>query len=346
MMKGEIVNKRYQIFISSTYEDLKEERQKVTQTILKLYHFPIGMEMFHADNEEQWIQIKNTIDMSDYYIVIIGRYCGTLISKEGISYTEKEYNYAISKGVPVLSFIISDKAKKESYGQETSKQQRALKKFIEKVKKLPCEFWMNADDLAYRVSTTLSMKFQENNRNGWMPYNPYGINLDKKISEQYCGEYNLIYFSELADGDDVVIRSKLFIKQNGEVSFFNNIKGELGNSEYIYHGMCEIPDNMIYIVLKNESSDERATICLIKPAGNLRRLIGLLMAATSDLIPVCIKIVCIKKELLEGNKKINFDLLKEILTSENVNWKNNMLTIEGKQKQLFYSDAIFNKKDR
>lgn len=46
------MNKRYQIFISSTYEDLKEERQKVTQAILKLYHFPIGMEMFHADNEK------------------------------------------------------------------------------------------------------------------------------------------------------------------------------------------------------------------------------------------------------------------------------------------------------
>lgn len=57
------MNKRYQIFISSTYEDLKEERQKVTQAILKLYHFPIEMEMFRVDNEEQWIHIKNTIDM-------------------------------------------------------------------------------------------------------------------------------------------------------------------------------------------------------------------------------------------------------------------------------------------
>lgn len=70
--------------------------------------------MFHADNEEQWIQIKNTIDMSDYYILIVGRYCGTLIEEEGISYTEKEYNYALSKGIPVLSFVISDDAKKNN----------------------------------------------------------------------------------------------------------------------------------------------------------------------------------------------------------------------------------------
>ncbi len=46
------MQKRYQIFISSTYKDLIEERQKVTQAILELYHFPIGMEMFHSDNAE------------------------------------------------------------------------------------------------------------------------------------------------------------------------------------------------------------------------------------------------------------------------------------------------------
>lgn len=123
------MEKRYQIFISSTYKDLIVERQKVVRAILKLYHFPIGMEMFHADNEEQWIQIKNTIDMSDYYILILGRYCGTLIENEGISYTEKEYDYALSKGIPILSFVISDNAKKESYGEETAKQRRAFAKF-------------------------------------------------------------------------------------------------------------------------------------------------------------------------------------------------------------------------
>ena len=39
-----------------------------------------------------------------------------------ISYTEKEYDYAVSMGIPVFIFIISDNAKKESYGTETSKR--------------------------------------------------------------------------------------------------------------------------------------------------------------------------------------------------------------------------------
>lgn len=50
------------IYISSTYEDLKEERKKVQDIILSMYQFPIGMEMFSAADEEQWEIIKETIN--------------------------------------------------------------------------------------------------------------------------------------------------------------------------------------------------------------------------------------------------------------------------------------------
>lgn len=332
------MEKRYQIFISSTYRDLIEERQKVTQAILKLYHFPIGMEMFHADSEEQWCQIKNTIDMSDYYVVIIGRYYGTLIEEEGISYTEKEYNYAVSRGIPVLCFIISNEAKKESYGVETNKQQMALKKFIKKVKKLPCEFWNNADELAYQVSSTLSIKSLENNRNGWMPYNPYGINSLNKIDDWYVGKYDFLYYSELKGVYRKIIKSKLSIDINGKVVFYNNIKTNTDSAEYIYHGICNILDNMIYIYLKNDFSEERATAYFIRPAGNANRLIGLFIALSSNMLPICIKVACFKEELLKNG--INEMLLKDILTNVNITWENSILVIEESQQHLFYSDEM------
>lgn len=50
------------MFISSTYEDLKEERKKGQDTILEMYQFSIGMEMFSATDEEQWEIIQETID--------------------------------------------------------------------------------------------------------------------------------------------------------------------------------------------------------------------------------------------------------------------------------------------
>lgn len=89
------MEKKYQIFISSTYEDLKEERRKVQDTILSMYQFPIGMEMFSAANEEQWKVIQETIDSSDYYILIIGHRYGSVIEKDeytGISYTKRSFN--------------------------------------------------------------------------------------------------------------------------------------------------------------------------------------------------------------------------------------------------------------
>jgi hypothetical protein len=48
------LDKKYQIFVSSTYEDLKEERDQAIKAILEMGHIPLGMEMFSAADEEQW----------------------------------------------------------------------------------------------------------------------------------------------------------------------------------------------------------------------------------------------------------------------------------------------------
>ena len=67
-------------------------------------HFPVGMEMFSAADEEQWQIISETIDVSDYYVLIVGNRYGSIIQDgedAGISYTEKEFRYALKQGIPV-----------------------------------------------------------------------------------------------------------------------------------------------------------------------------------------------------------------------------------------------------
>ena len=98
------MSKRYQVFLSSTYVDLVDERQKVFNALMKMDCIPAGMELFPAADEEQFEFIKKVIDDSDYYVLIIGGRYGSLTAS-GISYTEKEYDYAVSKGIRVLSFI-------------------------------------------------------------------------------------------------------------------------------------------------------------------------------------------------------------------------------------------------
>ncbi|AHD00227.1 DUF4062 domain-containing protein [Leisingera methylohalidivorans] len=96
--------KKYQVFLSSTYSDLRAERDAITRTLFEMGCIPIGMEAFPAADEEQFEFIKKIIDETDYYILVIKARYGS-IAPDGISYTEKEYLYAKEKGIPVLAFV-------------------------------------------------------------------------------------------------------------------------------------------------------------------------------------------------------------------------------------------------
>ena len=163
--------KRYQVFVSSTFTDLQAERQAILESILDLKQIPVGMEHFVAANEEQFNHIKKLIDETDYYVIIIGNRYGT-IAEDGVSYTEKEFDYAVSKGVPILAFI---HASPDSLPFEKSeadpKTRKELERFREKVKenRLVSLFpWNSPDSLAKKVVTALSNAIQENPRPGWV----------------------------------------------------------------------------------------------------------------------------------------------------------------------------------
>jgi len=99
------MDNRYQIFVSSTYLDLKKARQELLHELLKNNYIPMGMELFPATSNGLPDYIKSVIDESDYYILIIGGRYGTIMKDDkGISYTEMEYEYAAEQGIPILVF--------------------------------------------------------------------------------------------------------------------------------------------------------------------------------------------------------------------------------------------------
>ncbi len=99
-----MADKRYQVFISSTFSDLVEERQLIMKSIIDLEHIPSGMELFPAADEDQFEYIKHVIDECDYYVLIIGARYGS-VNDEGISYTEREYDYAVETGKNVIALV-------------------------------------------------------------------------------------------------------------------------------------------------------------------------------------------------------------------------------------------------
>ena len=81
------MKKKLQIFVSSTYTDLKEERQAAVEAILKSGNIPAGMELFTAGNESQLETITRWIDDSDIYFLILGGRYGNIEPKTGKSFS-------------------------------------------------------------------------------------------------------------------------------------------------------------------------------------------------------------------------------------------------------------------
>jgi hypothetical protein len=139
---GEII---YGVFVSSTYEDLREERAAVQKALLQLHCMPIGMELFGSADEETWEFIKRQIEVCDYYVLVIADKYGST-APDGLSYTEKEYDYAREIGKPVLAFVHGDRGTIPRAKTETDPGQRVkLEGFIEKVRRSPVSFFSEED---------------------------------------------------------------------------------------------------------------------------------------------------------------------------------------------------------
>jgi len=162
------MDKRFQVFVSSTYEDLREARQEVMQALLELDCIPAGMELFPAANEDQWTLIKGVIDDCDYYIVVVGgRYGST--GSGGVSYTEMEYEYAISQQKPVLGFLHKDPGTLPANKCEKASEARAkLDAFRSRVQQKMCRFWTSPADLGSVVSRSLIKLTKNNPAIGWV----------------------------------------------------------------------------------------------------------------------------------------------------------------------------------
>src|SRR5436305_6908804 len=104
----DFIRNRLQVFVSSTFSDLREERQAAVEAILSAGHIPAGMELFAAGDESQMEVIKQWIDESDVYLLILaGRY-GSIESRTGKSYTQLEYEYALNKSKPLFACVIRE----------------------------------------------------------------------------------------------------------------------------------------------------------------------------------------------------------------------------------------------
>ena len=167
-----VMDKRYQVFVSSTFVDLEEERQKVLQTLMEMDCIPAGMELFPAADEEQWEFIQKVIDDCDYYLLIIGGKYGS-VADDGLSYTEKEFDYAVNKGIKVIALIHEqpDSLPRDKTEVDQAKYEK-LQAFIAKVSnKRLVRFWTESQQLPGEVALSLTKTIKMYPATGWVRAN-------------------------------------------------------------------------------------------------------------------------------------------------------------------------------
>lgn len=168
------MDKKLQVFVSSTYTDLIDERQATVQAILDAGHIPAGMELFKAGNDSQLKTIYKWIDESDVYMLILGGRYGSIETKSGKSYTQLEYEYASSKNIPVFAVVLSKSfltSKINSLGlekvmeQENPDKHKSFKSFV--MSKVIREV-DDCKDIKLTIHSTLNEFMHDYNLIGWI----------------------------------------------------------------------------------------------------------------------------------------------------------------------------------
>lgn len=164
------MSKRYQVFVSSTFTDLEDERSAVIQTLMQMDCIPAGMELFPAMDEEQFEFIKRVIDDCDYYLLMLGARYGSISEDDGISYTEKEYLYAKDKGMKIIALIHGDPdqipVSKTDKDPVLSEKLAAFRNEVRTGRMV--KFWKSAADLPGFVALSLQQTIKTHPAVGWV----------------------------------------------------------------------------------------------------------------------------------------------------------------------------------
>ena len=169
-------NKKLQVFVSSTFTDLKTERQAAVEAILAAGHIPAGMELFTAGDESQMSVIKRWIDESDVYLLILGGRYGSIEPNSQKSYTHLEYEYALDQGKPLFGVVIKDshlEEKVKQFGREVIEieQPQKLKDFRNFVCSKMVEFWNDPRDIKLAILKKMNEFNRRDDVIGWIPGN-------------------------------------------------------------------------------------------------------------------------------------------------------------------------------
>ena len=167
------MSRKIQIFVSSTYADLVNERRVAVETIMRAGHIPAGMELFAAGHESQIEVINAWIDESDVFMLILGGRYGTVEPITKKSYTELEYERALATGKKLFAVVLHEdyiEKKVRDGGSEMTEgvATQELKKFRRRVLSRMCRIVHDLGGIQAGIHETLQDFQRKHAFDGWI----------------------------------------------------------------------------------------------------------------------------------------------------------------------------------
>jgi hypothetical protein len=162
--------RKYQVFVSSTFTDLHEARQELMVALLEQGLIPTGMELHPGEGNKRWSVIQRIINECDYYLILLGGRYGTL-SPIGLSHVHREFVHATTKRKPAIALLHDqpdqlpeDQRETQSSGQAKFRDFRQLLQ-----DQASCYYWSSPADLEGVIKRAVPEFIAQNPVPGWVP---------------------------------------------------------------------------------------------------------------------------------------------------------------------------------
>jgi Domain of unknown function (DUF4062) len=140
------------IFISSTFEDLKEHRKAVEKILNRSREQFVGMEHFGSRPSEPKEVCFNEVEQCEFFIGIYAHRYGYIPNGDDASITEQEFDYAVKLQRPCYCYIIDDN---HPWPPMLIENNPSLKKFKAKVSEFVRSKFTTPDNLAKQIVADL-----------------------------------------------------------------------------------------------------------------------------------------------------------------------------------------------
>lgn len=164
------------VYVSSTYQDLKDCRQAIRSALQRIGVDDIAMETYTAGEERPVDRCVEDVRSADLYVGVLAWRYGFAPGGGQTSITESEYRAAGAAGVPRLIFVLDPEAPwPRSAMDRDSTQIEAFRDHV--LSTHVCDMFVSAEDLRAKVAEAVGKRLQE-----WR-----GVNIGADAAwEAYC----------------------------------------------------------------------------------------------------------------------------------------------------------------